>query len=175
MWSPDWSGLVERTRRACRHAAQLEAAGRPSLAEAILRRAIRRAAAAGNAQARQVGCESLSRFYLGQARIAEAAVWQQQGVAAWCEAGCLGAPDLMLAASVGLVGNDEPSVGVSRRRVVGSQLLELARARVAVRDWAGALRWAAAAEQGVGGRERRVVRQFRQAVEVLAALEAGRR
>lgn len=176
MWSPSRGGLVERTRRACRRAARLEAAGRSSLAEAILRRAIRRAAAAGDALARQMGCESLARFYLGQARAAEAAVWQQQGLAAWCEAGCLGPPDLSLAALVGAAAGDETFGTRSRRRLIRRDpFLELARSRVAVHDWPGALLWAKIAEQGLSDSEAAVVRQFRQSVEVLMALDAAPR
>src|SRR5687767_14903416 len=96
MSGPQCGSLVDYARRACHWALRLERTGRAVVAEAVLRRVVSRAAAAGDPTSRHMGCEALARLCLGGNRSAEAAVWHQQALSAWCDAGCPGAPDLGL-------------------------------------------------------------------------------
>jgi len=186
MWFHSGGDLIDRTRRACRRAMRLEVRGRAAVAEAVLHRAVRRAASAGDPIARQLGCESLARLCLGRRRPAEAAVWHQQALAAWGDAGCPGAPDLALAAAVaeslgdGSCRDESPcerASGFGERpatAVTAYGAVERARFYAAARDWRTALAWLQVAEAGASPRELSTVRRFRQSVRVLAALDADR-
>lgn len=177
MPAPQCGGFVGYARRACRRAIRLERSGRVDLAEAVLRRVVSRAAAAGDPGARQIGCEALARLYLGAHREAEAAVWHQQAISAWCDAGCPDSPGSALAISV-----NAPPEWEAGRIAEGSgaspdvhRAFRQARFRAAVRDWAAALDWIAVAEAYAPTEERPSLRSLRRAIGVLAMLDSDRR
>lgn len=177
----DGDDLFARTDAACRLALLLETACREDLAESLLRKAANRASAVGHWPARQQVCESLARFYLRQGRGAEAAVWQQQAVAAWLQADCAGHSNPLLAIAIAQANNDSGCVAAWRRWEAGTgelhrralaKALDFDRAAqwfAATRDWRAAAIVSRFVENSA--RDRAAGRRLRQSLEVLAALD----